>query len=181
LRVAHDAVMVGAGTVRVDDPQLTVRPPHDRLRPYVRAIACETDTVPASSRTFASVDGYAKTVVLAPTGARERFDNLEGIADLLFAGNSAETQLDLTGAMRALYEHGVYSILCEGGPTLAGRLIAAGLVDRFYWAIAPVLLRGSDPVPVLAGVDLAALGAKVRFDRVEHVGEDVMISGTFDV
>ena len=48
LRIAHDAVMVGAGTVRVDDPQLTVRPPHDRLRPYVRVVVCETDSVPAA-------------------------------------------------------------------------------------------------------------------------------------
>jgi diaminohydroxyphosphoribosylaminopyrimidine deaminase / 5-amino-6-(5-phosphoribosylamino)uracil reductase len=181
LRIAHDAVMVGAGTVRVDDPQLTVRPSHDRLRPHVRVIACETDTVPASSRAFATLDGYAKTVVLAPGGARARFDNLEGTADLLFAGDPDDMQLDLAEAMRALYAHGIYSVLCEGGPTLAGRLIAAGLVDRFYWAIAPVLLRGGDAVPVLAGVDFAALGAKVRFDRVEQVGEDVMISGTFDV
>jgi diaminohydroxyphosphoribosylaminopyrimidine deaminase/5-amino-6-(5-phosphoribosylamino)uracil reductase len=83
--------------------------------------------------------------------------------------------------MRALYAHGIYSVLCEGGPTLAARSIAAKLVDRFYWAIAPVFLRGETAVPVLAGADLGSLGAKVRFDRVEQVGDDVMISGTFDV
>jgi diaminohydroxyphosphoribosylaminopyrimidine deaminase/5-amino-6-(5-phosphoribosylamino)uracil reductase len=181
LRIAHDAVMVGAGTVRVDDPQLTVRPPHDRLRPYVRAIVCETDSIPRTSRALAPLAGYAKTVVLAPAGARDRFASLEDVADVLFAGAPQSVQLDLAEAMRALYDHGISSVLCEGGPTLAARLIAAGLVDRFYWAIAPVFLRGETAVPVLAGADLASLGAKVRFDRVEHVGEDVMLSGTFDV
>jgi diaminohydroxyphosphoribosylaminopyrimidine deaminase/5-amino-6-(5-phosphoribosylamino)uracil reductase len=181
LRIAHDAVMVGAGTVRVDDPQLTVRPPHDRLRPYVRVVVCETDGVPAESRVFAELDGYARTVVLAPAGARERFAALESVGDLLFVGDERAKQLDLTEAMRALYAHGIYSVLCEGGPTLGARSIAAGLVDRIYWAIAPVFLQSPTAVPVLAGVDLGALGAKVRFDRVEQVGEDVMISGTFDV
>jgi diaminohydroxyphosphoribosylaminopyrimidine deaminase/5-amino-6-(5-phosphoribosylamino)uracil reductase len=181
LRIAHDAVMVGAGTVRIDDPQLTVRPPHDRLRPYVRVVVCETDSVPPASRVFSELDGYAKTIVLAPAGARDRFAALEGIAQTLFVGDPETMQLDLGDAMRALYDHGVFSVLCEGGPTLAARSIAAGLVDRMYWAIAPVFLAGSTAVPVLAGVDLAALRAKVRFDRVEQVGEDVMISGRFDV
>jgi diaminohydroxyphosphoribosylaminopyrimidine deaminase/5-amino-6-(5-phosphoribosylamino)uracil reductase len=181
LRVAYDAVMVGAGTVRVDDPQLTVRPPHDRQRPYVRVVVCETDVVPLESRVFATVDGYAKTVVLAPAGARARFAPLESVADVLFTGDDDAKQLDLAEAMRALYAHGIYSVLCEGGPTLGARCIAAGLVDRMYWAIAPVFLQSPTAVPVLAGVDMAGLGAKVRFDRVEQVGQDVMISGTFDV
>ena len=47
LRIAYDAVMVGAGTVRIDDPLLTVRPPHDRLRPYIRVIVCGREAIPA--------------------------------------------------------------------------------------------------------------------------------------
>jgi diaminohydroxyphosphoribosylaminopyrimidine deaminase/5-amino-6-(5-phosphoribosylamino)uracil reductase len=83
--------------------------------------------------------------------------------------------------MQELYAYGIYSVLCEGGPTLAARSIAAGVVDRIYWAIAPVFLQNPLAVPVLAGVDMAAVDAKVRFDRVEQVGDDVIISGTFDV
>lgn len=181
LRIAYDAVMVGAGTVRVDDPQLTVRPPHHRLRPFVRVVGCETDTIPESSRVFAETPDYEQTIVLAPAGLREKFGNLRGVADLVFVGSADDVRLDLVLGMKALREHGVFSVLCEGGPTFAGRLIADDLVDRFYWAIAPVFLQNEAAVPVVAGTDLAVLSRKVRFDRVERVGMDVVISGTFDV
>ena len=57
LRATHDAVLVGAGTVRVDDPQLTVRPPRSRHRPYVRVVACESAPVPVGRRMFAPSEG----------------------------------------------------------------------------------------------------------------------------
>jgi diaminohydroxyphosphoribosylaminopyrimidine deaminase/5-amino-6-(5-phosphoribosylamino)uracil reductase len=181
LRIAFDAVMVGAGTVRIDDPQLTVRPGRHRLRPYVRVVACETETIPASSRVLAAVDGYAPSIVLAPAGARRQFDNLQSLADVRFVGTAESERLDLRAAMEALRQAGVYSVLCEGGPTLGARLIAAGLVERFYWAIAPRLLGNDAAVPVLAGVDFAKLPARLRFDRTQRVGDDVVISGRIDV
>ncbi len=180
LRVAYDAVMVGAGTVRVDDPQLTVRPPHHRLRPFTRVVVCETDTVPESSRVFAPLDDYAKTVVLAPAGSKKRFENLRGIAEVLFVGDEAATQLDLASAMAALRSYGVQSVLCEGGPTLGARLIEGGVVDRFYWAIAPILLSNAEAVPVLAGANLATIGRRLRFDGMERVGDDVILTGVFE-
>lgn len=175
LRISHDAVMVGAGTVRVDDPQLTVRPAHHRLRPFVRVVACETDAVPDTSRVFSPVEGYAKTIVLAPAGLRSRFDGLARVADIIFVGDESSERLDLSQAMRALREREIYSVLCEGGPTLAGRMVAGGLADRFVWAIAPVLLQRDGAVPVLTGADLG--GRKMRFDRVERVGSDVIVTG----
>jgi diaminohydroxyphosphoribosylaminopyrimidine deaminase/5-amino-6-(5-phosphoribosylamino)uracil reductase len=179
LRIAHDAVMVGARTVRVDDPLLTVRPPHDRLREYVRVVACSSGSVNPASRIFEPVPGYAKTVVLAPAGARERFADLAGVADVLFAGNDDATELDLHAALSALRrERGVQSVLCEGGPMLAGKLISSELCDRLIWAIAPLLLRGDLAVPALAGNGIS--GKRLRFDRVDSVGPDVVISGVFE-
>jgi diaminohydroxyphosphoribosylaminopyrimidine deaminase/5-amino-6-(5-phosphoribosylamino)uracil reductase len=179
LRIAHDAVMVGAGTVRVDDPQLTVRPPRARRQPYVRIVACQRDTVPATRHIFETVPGYARTIVLVPAGAREGFSDLSEIADLVFVGDKNARQLDLTAAMRALRERGIQSILCEGGPTLGARLIAARLVDRLHWAIAPALLSNERAIPVLRGADLAAAKRELRFESSERVGDDVVITGVF--
>ncbi|MGC2633179.1 MAG: bifunctional diaminohydroxyphosphoribosylaminopyrimidine deaminase/5-amino-6-(5-phosphoribosylamino)uracil reductase RibD [Candidatus Cybelea sp.] len=179
LRIAHDAVMVGAGTVRVDDPQLTVRPAHHRLRPYVRVVLCQTEGVSARSRIFGIEEGYAKSVVLAPSGLANRLDELRCVADVIGVGPPENLRLDLPQALEALRERGIYSVLCEGGPTLAARLIAAGQVDRFYWAIAPLFLQSASAVPVLARGDLIRDSVGLQFDRIERTGKDIMISGTF--
>jgi diaminohydroxyphosphoribosylaminopyrimidine deaminase/5-amino-6-(5-phosphoribosylamino)uracil reductase len=99
----------------------------------------------------------------------------------VFVGGESDVQLNLREAMKELRERGVQSILSEGGPTLGARLIAAGVVDRFYWAMAPVLLTTSDAVPVLAGADLATLRAGLRFDGMEMIGPDIVLTGLFDV
>ncbi len=176
LRAAYDAVMVGAGTIRIDDPQLTVRPPHDRVRPYVRIVACGSEMLGADRRVFASGDGYAKTIALVPAGRRERFQSLHEVAEVLEIGSPDDAELDLRAAMTALRERGIFSVFCEGGPRLGASLLAAGEVDRIYWAIAPRFLGGTSAVPVLAGADVA--GVRLHFDRVEQIGPDVILSGT---
>jgi diaminohydroxyphosphoribosylaminopyrimidine deaminase/5-amino-6-(5-phosphoribosylamino)uracil reductase len=174
LRATHDAVMVGAGTVRVDDPQLTVRPPRSRRKPYRRVVACEDAPVDPQRRIFSKEEGYAPTIVLAPRGLRERFASLEDVAEVVLVGDEDAAQLDLAEAMRALKAHGVASVLCEGGPTLAARLLERRLVDRVDWLLAPQLLANANAVPALAG-DASATGA-LRFDRVERLGDDLLVS-----
>jgi diaminohydroxyphosphoribosylaminopyrimidine deaminase/5-amino-6-(5-phosphoribosylamino)uracil reductase len=181
LRFDADAVMVGAGTIRIDDAQLTLRPHRTRRKPYTRVVVCETDAVPILSRVFvappdAPPDAYAPTIVLAPAGLRDRFIALEGSADVLYVGSAAATQLDLAAAMYALRERGIGTVLCEGGPTLAGRLLEAHLVQRVTWFIAPRFLQTPQAVPVLAGADLTRAANGWRFDQVERVGDDMLMS-----
>ena len=180
LRIAHDAVAVGAGTVRVDNPRLTVRPPHHRLLPYRRVVLCENDAVDPKSVIFTPIEGYARTVVAAPAGARERFADLERVADVLYVGSMDSTQLDLEQTLRDLRQMGICSLLCEGGPTLAAGLFERGLVDRFYGLVAPRFLRSPHAVPVLSRGSLPQVRG-LRFDRVERVGPDLLVSGIVDV
>src|SRR5581483_1057787 len=112
LRVAHDATAVGAGTVRVDNPQLTVRPPHKRVREYARVVICETAPVDPGSAVFKPESGYAKTVVLAPAGARDRFAHLEETVDIVYSGDAGSKRLNLAAALRTLRERGITSLLC---------------------------------------------------------------------
>jgi diaminohydroxyphosphoribosylaminopyrimidine deaminase/5-amino-6-(5-phosphoribosylamino)uracil reductase len=185
LRYEYDAVMVGAGTIRIDDAQLTVRPHRTRRKPYVRVVACETDAVPPASRVFAIPDGappsaYAPTIVLAPGGVRERFADLERLADVVYVGGADAATLDLRAALEALRARGVTSVLCEGGPTLAGRLLERRLVQRIMWFVAPMFLQTPQAVPVLAGADLTRAADGWRFDRVERVGDDMLVSARID-
>jgi diaminohydroxyphosphoribosylaminopyrimidine deaminase/5-amino-6-(5-phosphoribosylamino)uracil reductase len=169
LRARYDAVMVGAKTIRIDDPLLTVRPAHDRLRPYVRIVVCRNRAPSARSRIFAPVGGYAKTIVLAPPALRNEMRELEDAADVLYAEN-------LVQGVRLLRERDVYSVLCEGGPSLAASLLAQRCVDRFYWLIAPRFINGDTAVPALAGFHLDS-AMRLNFDRVDRAGDDVVLSG----
>ncbi|HEY1429763.1 MAG TPA: dihydrofolate reductase family protein, partial [Candidatus Tumulicola sp.] len=179
LRIAYDGVLVGSNTVRIDDPLLTVRPPHLRLRPFVRVVACRNETIDASHRVFEPVENYRSTIVLVPSANRERFRSLENVAELLPVGEADATGLDIVRALRALRENGVMSVLCEGGPMLAAAALRAGVVDRLYWSIAPQLLANDDAVPALRGTDLSSSPRQLRFDPPRALGEDVLISGTF--
>jgi diaminohydroxyphosphoribosylaminopyrimidine deaminase / 5-amino-6-(5-phosphoribosylamino)uracil reductase len=181
LRAEYDAVMVGAGTVRVDDPLLTIRPHRTRVKPYARVVVCETAPLPLSSRVFeppagAPAGSYRPTIVLAPAGLAEAFAPLTERCEVLLAGERDAHELDLRAAMLALRGAGITTVLCEGGPTLAGRLIAAGLVERIVWFVAPVFFAAPGAVPVLAGADLETIANGWTFDEVERVGNDLMIT-----
>lgn len=179
LRIACDAVMVGAGTVRVDDPLLTVRPPHDRLRPYTRVIVCGREPIPSSSRVLDVEQGYAKTILLVPTAFAAQFENLRGKAEVIAVGNADCHDVTLSEGLRALRERGISSVLCEGGPTLATRLITGGLADRFYWAIAPKVFGKDGAVPVLAKTVNGERMPASEFHSAQPVGDDVLIEGRF--
>lgn len=181
LRAEYDAVMVGAGTVRIDDPLLTVRPHVTRRKPYARVVVCETAPVPADRAIFATPaqapnGAYRRTIVLAPAGARAEFAALEEVAEVLYVGDPWACQLDLAAALEALRAADISSVLCEGGPTLAGRLLEARLVQRLVWFVAPQFLAGPQAIPVLAGASLAERANGWNFERFERVGEDLMMT-----
>jgi diaminohydroxyphosphoribosylaminopyrimidine deaminase / 5-amino-6-(5-phosphoribosylamino)uracil reductase len=159
---------------------LTVRPAHRRLRDYVRVVACETDSINTQSLVLKAHENYQRTIVLAPAVAMERFEVLKSAADVRAVGAEDSKQLDLTAALRELRQSGISSLLCEGGPTLAGHLLAERLVDRVYWLIAPRFLRSDDAVPVVAAGDVAAAVRGVRIDRVERLGPDTLVSGIIE-
>ena len=175
LRIAHDAVMVGAGTIRVDDPLLTVRPAHDRAKPYARIVVCESGTVSSESRVFAPLENYDRTIVLAPAG-RKMLESLQNVADVVFVGNDNDERLDLRLAMDSLHARGVQSVLCEGGPTLAARLLEQRCVDRVYWLAAPIKIGGQNAVRALTQTENHPLPS-IQFDRVERLGDDMMATG----
>jgi riboflavin biosynthesis pyrimidine reductase len=160
---------------------LTVRPHRTRRKPYTRVVVCESAPVPAASRVFAAprdapADAYARTIVLAPAGLRAAFASLAGVADVVYAGDADARQLDLEAALRALREAGVATVVCEGGPTLAARLLARRLVARAIWFVAPVFLQSPESVPVLAGADLATTANGWTFEGVVRAGDDLMLT-----
>jgi diaminohydroxyphosphoribosylaminopyrimidine deaminase/5-amino-6-(5-phosphoribosylamino)uracil reductase len=160
LRAAHDAVLVGAGTVLADDPRLTVRlPGNTRTRKKgERGVVAPLRVVLAGRRKLPPrahvLDRAAESLVLrAGPGAR-----------------------GLRRALATLAARGVQSLLVEGGATVHGAFIAAGLVDRVAFFFAPRLAGGGIPVAAGPGLPLERalpLGPLT----VRAVGEDLLITG----
>jgi len=151
LRYEHDAVMVGAGTVRIDDPQLTVRPYKQRHVGYVRIVVDARGMVSERARVFKQ-QAKAKTIVLTTAAMRpelQRSLSASGIT-VIVCDSGEQGEVDLHDAMRKLGESGLMSVLCEGGPTLAGSLLRANLVDELCLIVSP-RIYGSEAVAVIDG------------------------------
>jgi len=174
LRADADAVLVGAETVRIDDPSLTVRPPRARRRLAHRVVVAGRLPPDPAAAIFRPVVGYGQTLVLAVAGSESATSPYGGDAEVLAVGGDASSgRVDLGSALAAMRERDIASVLCEGGPVLAASLLRARLVDRIDWLVAPRALGAT----AVAALGPLAAGANIRFDRVESLGGDALLSG----
>ncbi len=153
LRSEVDAVLVGIGTVLADDPQLTARDPATGMPTGRQPLRVVMDT---QERT--------------PSNARVRDD---AAATLLLTGTHAPAD-----ALAVLHERGVRHVLLEGGPTLAGAFVAAGLVDELIAYVAPALLGAGAPSVLLPSTTMAD-ARRLQLMGAERVGDDVRITARF--
>jgi diaminohydroxyphosphoribosylaminopyrimidine deaminase/5-amino-6-(5-phosphoribosylamino)uracil reductase len=154
LRAESDAVIVGAGTVRADDPALTVR--HSPGSVPER----HGGSVPERN---GGDDPLRVVLGTAPAGAR--------------ALPALELGGDLGGVLDELGRRGVLQAMVEGGATVAGDFHRAGLVDRYVLYLAPALFGGDDGRPLFAGAGAPTIADvwRGRIVSVAQLGEDVRI------
>ena len=152
LRARADAVMVGAGTVRRDDPELTVR-----LTP--RAATRSAWSSPTTATLPAGRQAAGDRAPHAHHRRRRRGDRRGAPAAARRAAPSCSkwARAACAAALEALAGLGLLDVLCEGGPTLAGELLAAGLIDRVLLFVAPLIVGRGAPdlfaAPAVTAVD----------------------------
>jgi diaminohydroxyphosphoribosylaminopyrimidine deaminase / 5-amino-6-(5-phosphoribosylamino)uracil reductase len=173
LRAGFDAIMVGGRTGRIDDPLLTARGEPVPRVPAVRVVVSGSADLPPDGRLAATAHETPVWLVTGVDAPEDRMTTLiaRGVR-VLYAATAAGGAggLDPTSVVRLLAEHGVRSILCEGGGRLASALLAARTVDRLYLFHAPVVL-GEGGVPAFPGMAAQFEG---RVVEAKQLGDDTL-------
>ena len=165
MRMSHDAVMIGSGTARADEPDLTVRDMGAGHQPIRIVLDSQLRHAPDSrlGRTARQSPVWLVHSPTAPDANRKAWANT-GATLIEAAANGPH--LDATSALRALADNGLTRILCEGGGTLAAALIRANLVDDLALFTAGALI-GADGQAAIAALHLTALANAPRLTLKE--------------
>jgi diaminohydroxyphosphoribosylaminopyrimidine deaminase/5-amino-6-(5-phosphoribosylamino)uracil reductase len=176
LRDRVDGILTGAGTVLVDDPQLTVRLADGRNP--ARIVVDGQLRTPLSAKVYAGVPGgcfLVTAVDIPPERLRPyRDQGIEIVQVSRVAGG-----LDLAEAMGRLGGYNLMCLLVEGGGALNRALLRAGLVDRLVLFVAPLLFGGNDGTPLFAGAGVTRLADALHLNdlQVSRIGEDLLLEG----
>lgn len=176
LRHEHDAILVGANTALIDNPNLTDRSGKPRRRPLARIVLDNSLRIPVEHSLVVSA-GETPTLVFTSNIDPVDTDPLVGFGvDVVPVAGGPR---NLNGVLEELYRREIQSVLVEGGSEVAGAFIDAKLVDKITLIIAPIIIGGHDAPFAIGGKGPSSLAdaLKLRDLVVVHHGEDVEITG----
>jgi diaminohydroxyphosphoribosylaminopyrimidine deaminase/5-amino-6-(5-phosphoribosylamino)uracil reductase len=180
LRHEYDAILIGAGTVRADDPLLTDRSQKERRRPLVRVVLDEKLEISAESK-LAQTANESPVVIFAGKTVSSSASELTspvmpgGVEVVRDSANGR----DLAMILDELGKREIQSLLVEGGANVAGKFLDAGLVNKVSFFIAPKIIGGLDAPTAIGGLGVEKLAAGIELQdvKVTQRGEDVEFTG----
>lgn len=167
LRAGFDAIAIGAGTARSDDPSLTVRGAVTPRRPPMRVILGRSGRLDAGATLVRTAREVPTLLVASPHSVLDPALEPAGVRVL-----RADSLADALGALR---RGGIASVLVEGGGGIASALLEARLVDRIYWVQAPVLVGGGTPAVGTFGQGLLEDAMRWRVVERKALGDDTLV------
>jgi len=172
LRSAVDAVLVGSGTARADDPRLTARLPGGRGRDPIRVVLDSRLELPARLRLFRQRSAATLVAHVSGTPPARPPRGVEYLRCRVKRG-----RVDLPDLLSRLGKRGVTRLLVEGGAEVNQAFLDAGLVDQLLLFVAPKIagggitwLGGKGPVRMAEALPVLDL-------RVRRMGRDLLFSG----
>jgi len=168
------AILTGIGTVKADDPQLTVRAVDTPRQPRRVVVDSRLEIDPAAR----VLEGGGTWIVAAVRDAEKEARLSAAGAEVIYLPNG-QGKVDLPALMRELGRRQINELHVEAGGKLGGSLIRAGCVDELLVYLAPALIgeaQGMFALPALA--DLAGKHL-LKFHEVKQIGEDLRIIARF--
>ncbi|HNY72915.1 MAG TPA: bifunctional diaminohydroxyphosphoribosylaminopyrimidine deaminase/5-amino-6-(5-phosphoribosylamino)uracil reductase RibD [Syntrophales bacterium] len=175
LRSVHDAVLVGTGTVRHDDPELTVR--LVRGKNPLRIILDSRLDIPLKAGVFRNQDRAPTLVVAAVNAPEDKLRALAGLGVETLLVAAAPGGINLPELFRKLGQRGITSVLVEGGGAIITSVLRERLADRLAIVVAPKIIgRGVDAVGELG---LTTMDQALQLTAVQwrRLGPDILCTG----
>jgi 5-amino-6-(5-phosphoribosylamino)uracil reductase len=180
VRAGSDAILVGAGTIRRDNPALLVRSAARRSARAARGLPASPARVTvtasgdldASARFFTAGEG--DRLIYVPAGEQERVrDRLAGLAGVQVVG-VGDHRVDLPAVLADLGARGVRRLLVEGGGSVLAQFLAGGLADELDLVVAPLFV-GDPAAPRIGGASAAAPLRRMHLAEVRLIGDVVLM------
>jgi diaminohydroxyphosphoribosylaminopyrimidine deaminase / 5-amino-6-(5-phosphoribosylamino)uracil reductase len=168
-RARSSAILTGSGTVRADNPRLTVRlAQNSEFRPPLRVILDrELQTMQQAN----VLDAAAPTLVIHGESVQPRDDRFAGAE--LTAAPERDARLDIVSILQMLAARGVNELQVEAGPKLCGAMFTNGFVDELLLYISPILLGDqARPLLVLPEIEKVTAGRHLRVLDQRQIGDD---------
>ncbi|MCI4335717.1 MAG: dihydrofolate reductase family protein [Thermoplasmata archaeon] len=172
LRAASDAILVGIGTVILDDPSLRVHwelMDAPRGKEPLRVVLDSRGRTPAAARVL---DERQPTLIATNAGCARPFPPHVG------GYRAGPARVDLAGLLRELSRRGVRQLLVEGGADVIASFLREGFVDQLTVFVAPVLIGGASAPPMMSGPgaenDGEAIG--LRLSDVERCDQGLLVT-----
>jgi diaminohydroxyphosphoribosylaminopyrimidine deaminase/5-amino-6-(5-phosphoribosylamino)uracil reductase len=178
LRAAHDAILVGAGTVIKDNPELTVR--FARGRNPLRVIVDSELKIPRQTKIFENISLAPTLIATIKTAADPQFQNIAGLGvELVTLDADEKGNVDLKKLFKILAARKISSILIEGGAQIITSVLKNNLANRMVTIIAPKIIGSGIEAVGDLNIRNLSLAKILSIQKVSRCGNDIIIDSRF--
>ena len=167
LRASCDAILVGVGTILMDDPKLTVKKEYARGPNPLRVVLDSDGSTPENAEVL---DGAAPTLIVTNTSCGKTFPKAEVI-------RCGDDQVDVPKLLGILHERGVKRLMVEGGSTVNWTFLSAGLADELIVFVGSMIIGGPSTPTLVGGEGAHSLERAIglRLKQATPLGDGVLV------
>jgi diaminohydroxyphosphoribosylaminopyrimidine deaminase/5-amino-6-(5-phosphoribosylamino)uracil reductase len=179
LRGGVDAIMVGSGTVRTDDPMLTTRTNAGDSRDAIRIIVDGDAGLSPDRRIFGLTSSAPTIVAVKTTAPADRKSALAAVGAELIEIEPKHDKVDLLELAKELGKRNIANVMIEGGGGLLAAAFEAGIIDKILFFFAPKIFGGKDAPTPVDGLGAGMVAEAILLDDISthRLGDDILIEG----